>query len=125
MSFCYTEFPWQASMLDASQWRRTGTACIAADQDVVGVSFRDSRCNHADANFADQFHTDTSAWVCVLQVVDQLRQVFDRIDIVMRWRANQSDAGCAVANPGNVLVDFLTRQFAPFTGLGTLRDLDL
>ena len=42
--------------------------------------------NRADANFGHQLDADTRMTVNVLEVVDQLRQIFDGIDIMMRWR---------------------------------------
>jgi len=44
---------------------------------------------------------------------------------MMRRRRYQGDAGCGVADPGDVLADFMSRQLAALAGLGTLRDLDL
>jgi hypothetical protein len=40
-----------------------------------------------------QLDVDTRLRVGVLQVVDQLRQILDRVDIMMRRRRNQSHPG--------------------------------
>jgi hypothetical protein len=42
--------------------------------------------------------TETAVDVGVLQVVDELRQVFDRIDVVVRRRRNQFDARRRIAD---------------------------
>ena len=46
----------------------------------------------ADADLGYQLDADPRAAVGVLQIVDKLRQVLDRINVVMRRRRNQSDA---------------------------------
>ena len=75
---------------------------------------------------SDTSLTETRACrVGVLQVVDQLRQVLDRIDVVVRRRRDQADAGRRVAQLGDVLVDLVAGQLAAFAGLGALRHLDL
>src|SRR6056297_2795771 len=57
--------------------------------------------------------------------MNQLRQIFDRINIVVRRRADQTDTGRAVANPRDVFIDLSTWQLSAFARLGTLRDFDL
>ena len=70
--------------------------------------------------------TETSAVrIDVLQVEDQLRQVFDRIDVVMRRRRDQADARRRIAHRGDDLVDLVAGQLPAFAGLGALRHLDL
>ena len=70
--------------------------------------------------------TETSACrVDVLQVEDELRQVLDRIDVVMRRRRDQADARRRMAHLGDHRVDLVAGQLAAFAGLGALRHLDL
>src|SRR6478752_7058860 len=45
----------------------------------------------SDANFRNELHADTRLRVRVLQVVDQLGEVFDRINIMVRRRRNEAD----------------------------------
>ena len=65
------------------------------------------------------------ARVGVLQVVDQLRQVFDRIDVVVRRRRDEADARHRVAQQADVLAHLAAGQLAALAGLGALRHLDL
>ncbi len=92
---------------------------------MVGMRFGHAGRHRAHAHFRHQLDADPRRRVGVLQVVDQLSQIFDRIDVVMRRRADQADAGRGIANAGDVLVDLAARQLASFTRLGALRDLDL
>lgn len=81
--------------------------------------------NRSHADFGDQLDADARRRVRVLQVEDQLGQVFDRIDVVVRRRTDQTDARRGVPRRRNDLVHLVTGQLTPFTRLGTLRDLDL
>ena len=71
-----------------------------ADQHHVGVRLGDARGDRADADLGDQLHGDTRLRIDVLQVVDQLRQILDRIDVVVRRRRNQADARDGVPRRG-------------------------
>src|SRR5690606_7853772 len=59
------------------------------------------------------------------EVIDQLRQVFDGIDVMVRRRRNQRHAGHGVAQSSNQAVDLATGQLTTLARLGTLGDLDL
>ena len=61
----------------------------------------------------------------LVQVVDQLRQILDGIDVVMRRRRNQRHAWLAVAKPGDVLIHLRPRQLPALSRLGPLGHLDL
>ena len=93
LRFGEAELPRHAAVLDAGERRRAGAAVVARDQHDVGVRLRDARGDRADADLGDQLHVDPRARVGVLQVVDELRQILDRIDVVVRRRRDQADAG--------------------------------
>ncbi len=63
------------------------------DRDVVGVTFRDAGRDCCRRNFADQLHAHASRRIRVLQVEDELRQIFNRVNVVMRRRADESTPG--------------------------------
>ena len=71
------------------------------------------------------FTHDPGVGVDLLQVVDELGQVLDRVDVVVRRRRDQGDAGRGVAQAGDLDRDLEARQLAALAGLGTLGDLDL
>ena len=74
---------------------------------------------------ATSFTRDPRLGVDLLQVVDELRQILDRVDVVMRRRADQRHAGRRVAQLGDHLADLEAGQLAALAGLGALGDLDL
>ena len=88
-------------------------------------AFDDAGGDGADADFGDELHRHIARRIDVLQVEDELRQIFDRIDVVMRRRRDQADARRRVAHLGDGLVDLVAGQLAAFAGLGALRHLDL
>ena len=61
---------------------------------MVGASFHNASCDGAYANFGPQFHANTRFWIGVLQVVNQLRHVFDGINVMVRGWANKANTGC-------------------------------
>src|SRR5262249_5780743 len=79
----------------------------------------------ADAGFADQLDADASARVDLFQIVDELRQIFDRIDVVMRRRRYQGDADDGVSQGGDFSGHLVAGELAAFTRLGALGDFDL
>ncbi len=63
--------------------------------------------------------------VDLLEVVDQLGKVFDRVDVVVRRWRDQGHARYRVTQLGDKAVDLAAWQLAAFTGLGALGNLDL
>ena len=92
---------------------------------MIGAGLGDAGGDRADADFRHQLHRDRAPSVDVLQVVDELGEILDRIDVVVRRRRDQADAGRRMAHRGDVRVDLVAGQLAAFAGLGALRDLDL
>ena len=78
-----TQLPWRAGVLDRRKGRGTGASVVARDQDVVGARFGHAGRDRADTGLGDELHPDAGARVDRLQVVDELGQVFDRIDVVV------------------------------------------
>src|ERR1043166_7402979 len=119
------QLPREPRVLDGRLRRGAGAAVVAADEHDLGVAFGDARGDRADADFADELHADARVMVGVLEIVDQLREILDRINIVVRRRRDEADAGRRVAHLGDPRVDFSSRQLAALAGLGALRHLYL
>ena len=119
------EFPRDAGVFDRRERRRARAAVVAADENNISVRFRDARGDGADTDFGDELDADASMAIGVLEVVDQFREVFDGIDVVMGRGTDESDAGRRVASLGDPRIDFAAGEFAAFAGLGALGHLDL
>ena len=125
VGLCETKLPRQAGVLDAGLRRSAGSAVVTADQDDVRVALGHTRGNRAHPYLRDQLDADAGVVVSVFQVVNQLGQVLDRVNImVRRWR-DQTDAGRRIAHLGDPWIDLPSGQLAPFTRLGPLGHLDL
>ncbi len=125
MGFGQTDLPRHAGVLDRGLRRGACAAVVAGDQDGVGLGLGHPGRNGADAGCRHQFDRDLGVGIDRLQVVDQLSQILDRIDVVVRRRADQGRAGHGVAHPADELGDLETRQLAALAGLGALGHLDL
>src|SRR4029077_188500 len=104
------ELPWRPGVLDRAPRRRAGAAVVAGDDDVVRLRLGDAGGDRADADLGDQLDTDARPLIGVLQVVDQLRQVLDRVDVVVRWRRDQADSRHRVAQTADVLAHLPARE---------------
>ena len=89
------------------------------------MRLHDAGRDRAHANLGHELHADACRRIRVLQVVDQLREILDRIDIVVGRRADQAHAGSRIPNPRDVVVDLFAGKLAAFAGLRALRHLDL
>ena len=82
------------------------------DEDDVGVRLGHAGRDGADAGLAHQLHADARARVDVLQVEDELRQILDRVDVVVRRRRDQRHARRRVAHARDDRVDLVARAAA-------------
>ena len=66
---------------------------MPADEHDVSVCLGHACRDGADTHLGHELDVYAGSRVGVLEVMDQLREVFDRIDVVMRRRGNQPHAG--------------------------------
>ena len=119
------ELPRRACVLDRGQRRRAGATVVARDEDVVGAGLRNAGRDGADAGLGDKLHADPRPRVHRLQVVDQLRQVFDRVDVVVGRGRDELHAGLGMSEAGDQACDLDPGELAALARLRALRDLDL
>ena len=92
MSFGQADLPGRAGVLDRGQRRGAGAAFVARDRDVVGLALGDARRDRADADLGDELDRHQRVRIDVLEIEDELLEVLDRIDVMVRRRRNQADA---------------------------------
>lgn len=119
------QLPGTARVLEGGQRGGAGAAVVAGDQHDVGVGLGDTGGDGADADLGDQLHVDAGLRVGVLQVVDQLGEILDGVDVVVRGRRDEADAGRGVPGLGDPRVDLVAGELAALAGLGALGHLDL
>jgi hypothetical protein len=98
---------------------------MTGDHHVVGLGLGHTGSNRADTDLGHQLDGDIRHRVGVLQVVDQLGQILDRVDVVVRRGRNQADARHRVTQEADVLGHLVAGQLTAFAGLGALGHLDL
>src|SRR5439155_4501138 len=98
MGFAQTDFPGQSGVFDGRERRRAGTPVVAADGNDVRTSFGDAGGDDADTGARNEFYADARARVNGAEIVDELREIFDAVNVVVRRRRNQRSAGCGVAD---------------------------
>ncbi len=85
----------------------------------------DAGRNRADAHLGYQLDMYAAGRVGVLEVVDQLGKVLYGVDVVMRWRRDESHPRCGVTRPGDPGVDLVAWKLPTLSRLGALGHLDL
>ena len=93
--------------------------------DHIGIGLGHTSRDRPDPNFSNQLHTDRGFGMHLVQIVDELSQIFNGIDVVVGRRRNQRHSSLAVTQPSDVLIHLWPRQLAAFTRLSPLSHLDL
>ena len=119
------ELPRRADVLDRRQRRRAGPAGVPRQVDVRRTGLGDARRDRPDAAAGDELHADPRRRVDRPQVGDELGQVLDRVDVVVRRRADVALAGLPAPQRGDVGGRLATGQLAALARLRALGDLDL
>ncbi len=89
------------------------------------AGLHDAGRDRPDAARRDELHADPRRGVDRPQVRDQLGEVLDRVDVVVRRRADVRHRGLAAPEHRDVGGRLLRRQLAALAGLAALGDLDL
>ena len=119
------DLPGRARMLERRQRRGTRAALEARDRDMIGARLGDAGRDRADAHFRHELHRHLAGRVRVLEVEDELRQILDRIDVVMRRRRDEAHARRRMTHLGDGRIHLVAGQLSALAGLRALRHLDL
>ena len=91
---CKSKLPGKSCIVNGVPRCRTGTAVITGDQDNLCTGLCNTGCNSTNTSLRNQLDTDPCLLVGILQIINQLCQILDRINIVMRRWGDQTYAGC-------------------------------
>mmetsp|Transcript_19513 Transcript_19513/g.65512 ORF Transcript_19513/g.65512 Transcript_19513/m.65512 type:complete len:933 (-) Transcript_19513:1998-4796(-) len=114
-----------ARVLDRRPHSRPCAAVAAGDHDVVRLGLGHARGDHADAHLGDELHGDARVDVGRLEVVDELGEVLDGVDVMVRRRRDEADTRRGAARLADELRHLVARELAALAGLGALGHLDL
>src|SRR5205807_4601648 len=93
--------------------------------DHVRPGLGDADRDGAEIAHRGALHADACPRIHGPQGHDELCQIFDRIDVVMRRGRDERYAGARPADGGDLRRHLFRRKLAAFAGLGALADLDL
>ena len=125
MRFGKPHLPRQPGVLDRALRAGARAAHVARDQDSVGLGLGDAGRDGADAAPCDEFDANGRVRIDLLEVVDELGQVLDRVDVVMRRRADEHHPWRRMTQPADQRRHLDPGKLAAFARLRPLRDLDL
>ena len=120
-----TKLPGKPCVVDGTFRRCPGAAVITGDQDHLGPGLCHAGSHRAHSCLGDQLYGNTGVFIRIFQVIDQLGQILDGVDIVVRRRGDQADSGRGVPGLRDPGVDLPGRKVAALAGLCPLRHLDL
>ena len=106
---------------------QTGTrsAVETGYDDHVRMRLCDACCNRADSCLRDEFHRHAGVGIRAFEVVDELGEVFDGVDVVVRRRRDERSTGLCMAEPRYKRVNLVGGELPAFAGLCALGELDL
>ena len=98
---------------------------VTRNDDVVRVGLRHPSGDRAYPALRNQLDADRRARIHPLQVEDQLGQIFNGVNVMMRRRADERDPGLRMTQAGDQLGHLVAGELATFARLRSLGDLDL
>src|SRR5690606_6270438 len=97
----------------------------AANQHEVRLRLCHTCRDGAHTNLGNELHADAGTRVAGCQVVDELRAVRDRLNVMVRGRANEAHTGRRMAYFSDPRVHLRAGELAALAGLRALGHLDL
>ena len=125
MCLCYTKLPWKTCIVNRALRRCTCTAIIAGNQYDLRTSLGNTGCDCSYTCFGNKLDGNSRIFITVLQIINELCQILDGVNIMMRWRRDQADTRCRMTSFGNPRINLSARKMATFTWLCALCHLDL
>ena len=125
LRFRQTDLPRVAGILDAGKRRSAGSPGVTRDHDVIRIGLGDASGDRAYPTLGNQLDADGGARIHSLEIEDQLRQILNGVNVMMRRRADKRDPRLCVAQTGDQLGDLMAGELAAFARLRSLGDLDL
>lgn len=65
---------------------------MTGDENVIGLGLGYSGSDDSDSYFGNELDRDSSTWIGALEIVDELLEILNRVDVVMRRRRNESNS---------------------------------
>ena len=120
LCFGKSEFERKSCITYRAGRRRSRAAFCARNDYSVGLGLRHACGYRTYSAFRHKFYADLGARVHIFEVENELRQVLDRVNIVVRRRGNERYARHRMPRFGYNFVHFKARKLASFARFGSL-----
>ena len=111
-----TELPGRADVLDRAERACPGPAGVPGQVDVVGTGLDHSGGDRPDPRPATSFTPIRAAGLIRPEIGDELGKILDRVDVVMRRRADEGQTRLGAPKDGNLRGRLLHQQLAALAG---------
>mmetsp|Transcript_54993 Transcript_54993/g.128327 ORF Transcript_54993/g.128327 Transcript_54993/m.128327 type:complete len:302 (-) Transcript_54993:2443-3348(-) len=92
---------------------------------MISLALHHARGDDSDPQARHKLHGNPGCWIGILKVLDQLRDILNRIHVVVRWWRDQSDTRSSFPCFRNLSDDLIARQLSTLARLCSLRQFDL
>ena len=119
------QLPRKARAVYRGERGRARAALAAGDENHLCAGLGHAGRDRAHAAGGHQLDRQIGRRIDALEIVNQLRQILDGVDVVMRGRGDQRQAGRGAAGFRHFFGDLCAGQMAALAGLCALRHFDL
>ena len=125
MGFREPEFPGSSRVFERRQRARAGSTVVTRNEDDIGLGLGDTGGDGSHPRFRNELDVNSGRRVRPLEIKDQLLEIFDRINVVVRGRGNETHSWGAHTCRRDPGVHLVGRQLAALPWFRTLSHLDL
>ena len=86
LRFGQSQLPGNPGVFDRAHWGSARASIMSGNLDHIGVGLGHPRGNGSHTRLSHQFHRYLRAWIGLLQVIDELGEILDAVNIVVRRR---------------------------------------
>mmetsp|Transcript_8442 Transcript_8442/g.24194 ORF Transcript_8442/g.24194 Transcript_8442/m.24194 type:complete len:215 (+) Transcript_8442:1169-1813(+) len=86
MGFDQAHLHGATSVLDGGDGGSSSATVVPTDLDDIGIGLSHATGNRANASLSNELHADLSSLVNLVKVVDELSQILNGVDVMMRGR---------------------------------------
>lgn len=120
-----TKFPGKTGVLDTYPPRSTGATIVARNEDMIRLRLCHTTGDDANTHLRDELHRNASARIGAFKVIDELLQILDGVDVVVRGRRDETHASSGMPGACDGERNLMARKFTALSRFRALSHLDL
>ena len=125
MCLCKTKLPRKTCIVDWTSRCCSGTSIISRDKDNCCPGFCNTGCYSTYSGLWNKLNWYSRIFITILQVIDKLSQVLDRIDVMMWRRWDKTYTRCWMSCLCNPWINLSSRKMSSLTRFCSLCHLNL